>query len=258
MESRILSKIRRLNWVLSESTTGSLSYNDLSVILKEIIDANVYIADIDGNMLGVSYINAEDSSTVLGEGGTERLEVIHNQNFLSIEETAANLRGEEILRFVGEDYEMADKYHCIIPSVCGGQRMGTLIAARHGEKFDDVDIALCEYGATVVGLEIKRNMNLAAEREKALRKAVDIAIETLSFSEREALGKIMQEFSGDQGSLVASKVAAKYSLTNSVIVNALRKLESAGVLQARSLGVKGTRINITNPYLREKAEALSL
>ena len=68
----------------------------------------------------------------------------------------------------------------------------------------------------------------------------------------------MLEFSGAQGSLVASKVAAKYSLTNSVIVNALRKLESAGVLQARSLGVKGTRIYITNPYLREKAEALSL
>ena len=136
--------------------------------------------------------------------------------------------------------------------------MGTLIAARHSEKFDDVDIALCEYGATVVGIEIKRNMNLAAEREKALRKAVDIAVETLSFSEREALGKIIREFSGDHGSLVASKVAAKYSLTNSVIVNALRKLESAGVLQARSLGVKGTRINITNPYFREKAENLSI
>ena len=71
MESRILNKIRRLNWVLSESTTGSLSYNDLSVILKEIINANVYIADIDGNILGVSYENAEESSVVLDEGGSE-------------------------------------------------------------------------------------------------------------------------------------------------------------------------------------------
>ena len=73
MESRILNKIRRLNWVLSESTTGSLSYNDLSVILKEIINANVYIADIDGNILGVSYENAEESSVVLDEGGSEKL-----------------------------------------------------------------------------------------------------------------------------------------------------------------------------------------
>ena len=64
MESRILKKIRRLNWVLSETTTGNLSYSDLSVILKEVINANVYIADRDGNILGVSYKNAEDSSTI--------------------------------------------------------------------------------------------------------------------------------------------------------------------------------------------------
>ena len=153
MESRILKKIRRLNWVLSETTTGNLSYSDLSVILKEVINANVYIADRDGNILGVSYKNAEDSSTILDEKGAERLLADHNQKFLSLEETAANLCGEDVLEFTDDDYGLADKFHCIIPSLCGGQRMGTLIAARHNEKFDEVDIALCEYGATVVGLE---------------------------------------------------------------------------------------------------------
>lgn len=256
MESRILNKIRRLNWVLSESTTGSLSYNDLSVILKEIINANVYIADIDGNILGVSYENAEESSVVLDEGGSEKLIWTHNQKFLSLNQTAANLRGDEVLQFTDANYDMADKYHCIIPSICGGQRMGTLLAARHDKEFDDVDIALCEYGATVVGLEIRRNMNLAAERENALRSAVDVAIDALSFSERGAIAKILCEFQGSEGTFIASKIAAKYSITNSVIVNALRKLESAGVLKASSLGVKGTRISITNPFFREKAEKL--
>ena len=258
MESRILKKIRRLNWVLSETTTGNLSYSDLSVILKEVINANVYIADRDGNILGVSYKNAEDSSTILDEKGAERLLADHNQKFLSLEETAANSCGEDVLEFTDDDYGLADKFHCIIPSFCGGQRMGTLIAARHNEKFDEVDIALCEYGATVVGLEIRRNMNLIEERQNAMKAAVDMAIDTLSFSEKEALSKILAEFDEDEGLVVASKIASKYSITNSVIVNALRKLESAGVLKSRSLGVKGTRLKITNPYFREKGEKLSL
>ncbi|MCL8208735.1 MAG: GTP-sensing pleiotropic transcriptional regulator CodY, partial [Actinomycetia bacterium] len=36
----------------------------------------------------------------------------------------------------------------------------------------------------------------------------------------------------------------------SVIVNALRKLESAGVVETRSLGMKGTHIRVLNPRLR--------
>lgn len=256
MEGRILSKIRRLNWVLSESTTGSLSYNDLSVILREIIDANVYIADREGNILGVSYKNAEDTSTIVDEKGEERLDVYHNRKFLSINETVANLCGQDILEILGNNYGMFEKYHCIIPSSCGGQRMGTLIVTRYDKKFDDVDIALCEYGATVVGIEIKRNLNLQMEKEKMLINAVDVALDTLSFSEKDALFRVLTEFEGDEGLLVVSKVAAKHDITNSVIVNALRKLESGGVLKSRSLGMKGTRIKITNPFFRQRAEML--
>ncbi len=39
--------------------------------------------------------------------------------------------------------------------------------------------------------------------------------------------------------IVASKVADRVGITRSVIVNALRKLESAGVIESRSLGMKG-------------------
>ena len=38
--------------------------------------------------------------------------------------------------------------------------------------------------------------------------------------------------------LVASKVADKVGITRSVIVNALRKFESAGIIESRSLGLK--------------------
>jgi transcriptional pleiotropic repressor len=41
-------------------------------------------------------------------------------------------------------------------------------------------------------------------------------------------------------------------ITRSVIVNALRKFESAGVIESRSLGMKGTYIKVLNPYLLEQ------
>ena len=51
---------------------------------------------------------------------------------------------------------------------------------------------------------------------------------------------------GKEGLLVASKIADRVGITRSVIVNALRKLESAGVIESRSLGMKGTFIKVLN------------
>jgi len=251
MGKDILSKIRRLNWVLSESTTGNLSYEDLSRILSEIIDANVYILDRTGTVIGVAYNKEADSSTYENEHGVERVPEQDNEMFLAATETTPNLIGEALVQLLGADYEHKEKYHTIIPVVCGGERLGTLLLARYIDSFGDEDLALCEYGATVVGLEIRRNQQIEHARERSMRLAVDMAIETLSFSERDALDKILKSLEGDEGLIVTSKVASQYGLTNSVVVNALRKMSSAGLLESRSLGMKGTHIRIINPFLKE-------
>ena len=59
----------------------------------------------------------------------------------------------------------------------------------------------------------------------------------------------------DEDVIVASKIAAKYKLTNSVIVSALKKMESAGILETKSLGMKGTYIKVVNPYLKKTLTA---
>ena len=40
-------------------------------------------------------------------------------------------------------------------------------------------------------------------------------------------------------------------ITRSVIVNALRKLESAGIIESKSLGMKGTYIKVLKEYFLE-------
>ncbi len=250
MEKEFLEKIRKLNWVLSESTTGTLSYEDLSRILSSLIESNVYIVNREGQVLGASYIDESDTSTVENERGFLSVPEEDNLKFLDIAETKENLIGEDLVPVLGENYPLKDKFHMIVPSSCGGQRLGTLILARYGHGFNDEDVALCEYGATVVGLEIQRNLQLERAKERTLRMAVDMAFETLSYSERDALDKILGALDEDkEGIIVASKVAQQHGLTNSIIVNALKKMESAGLLETKSLGMKGTYIKIVNPYL---------
>lgn len=83
-----------------------------------------------------------------------------------------------------------------------------------------------------------------------------MAISSLSYSELEAIEHIFEELNGNEGLLVASKIADRVGITRSVIVNALRKLESAGVIESRSLGMKGTYIKVLNDKFLFELEKL--
>ena len=61
---------------------------------------------------------------------------------------------------------------------------------------------------------------------------------------------------GDEGILVASKIADRVGITRSVIVNALRKFESAGVIESRSSGMKGTYIKVLNDYIFDELDEI--
>ena len=91
-----------------------------------------------------------------------------------------------------------------------------------------------------------RSVNEENEEESRKQHIVKSAISTLSYSELEAIIHIFVELDGKEGLLVASKIADRVGITRSVIVNALRKFESAGVIESRSSGMKGTYIKVLN------------
>ena len=68
--------------------------------------------------------------------------------------------------------------------------------------------------------------------------------------------KCFQELNGLEGVLVASKIADRAGITRSVIVNALRKFESAGIIESRSSGMKGTYIKVRNNVVFEEVKKL--
>ena len=136
------------------------------------------------------------------------------------------------------------------------KRLGTLFEYRSDREYDIDDIILTEYGTTVVGLEMMRSVNEENEEEKRKVSIVRSAINTLSYSELEAILHIFDELDGNEGILVASRIADRVGITRSVIVNALRKFESAGVIESRSSGMKGTYIKVVNDVVFDELDRI--
>jgi transcriptional pleiotropic repressor len=65
---------------------------------------------------------------------------------------------------------------------------------------------------------------------------------------------VFEELQGPDGILVASKIAELAGITRSIIVTGLKKLESAGVIESKSAGMKGTKVRICNDMLIEELE----
>lgn len=108
----------------------------------------------------------------------------------------------------------------------------------------------------MVGLEMMRSVNEENEEEKRKVAIVRSAINTLSYSELEAILHIFDELDGNEGILVASRIADRVGITRSVIVNALRKFESAGVIESRSSGMKGTYIKVVNDVVFDELDRI--
>lgn len=137
-----------------------------------------------------------------------------------------------------------------IPVQSAGEFLATLVVGRPETDLSEEDWVLAEYGVTVMALAIVQAREVAQSEEVRHQMAVKIALEALSYSELAAVQQLLRELNGEQGLLITSQVADRMGITRSVIVNALRKLESAGVLETRSLGMKGTHIRVLNERLR--------
>lgn len=252
----LLNKTRKLNKILQKSGTEPVVFDDICEILSEELHSDVYVVSRRGKILGhkftYPFTTKDEYSSILEE---MKYSDDYNDTLLKIGETLVNLSADErYVLNIEKEYEGKEKITTIVPINGNRERLGTLILVSLEGEYTDEDIVLAEYSATIIGLEILRSKQLESEEDQRKNDVVDLAIQTLSYSEKEAVNHIFRELDGDEGLLVASRIADKVGITRSVIVNALRKLESAGVIKSRSLGMKGTRITILNDKLLEKLD----
>jgi len=244
----LLQKMRKVNRLLQRIGSDRVVFTDICKVLSDVVMSNVVVVGSEAKVLGISNIDEEN---LISE--ETHIDFHINDHLLSIMEVKENMPMSNIYT----DNPLSKQLNtCIIPIVAGGQRLGTLIFYKREGSYVTDDIILGEYGATIVAVEILRTVKMAHDNEERKAAIVKSAIGTLSYSELEAILHIFAKLDGPEGLLVASKIADKVGITRSVIVNALRKFESAGVIESRSLGMKGTYIKVLNDILIDELNKL--
>ncbi len=247
---QLLDKTRKIGKLLHNNNSSKVVFNDICKVMREILESNVLVISRKGKVLGVGKSEGIDSITeLIDENVGGFVDAMLNERLLGVLSTKENVN-LETLGFESPDIR---RFQAIItPIEIAGERLGTLFIYKCDRQYEIDDIILCEYGTTVVGLEMLRAINEESAEESRKVAVVKSAISTLSFS----VTHIFDELNGMEGILVASKIADRVGITRSVIVNALRKFESAGVIESRSSGMKGTYIKVLNDVLFDEIEEL--
>ena len=251
---QLLDKTRKIGELLHNNNSSKVVFNDICRVMKEILGSNVMVISRKGKVLGVDYApTVEPITEMLCDRVGDFIDNQLNDRMLAVLSTKENVN----LATLGFENIDFSRYSAVIaPIETAGERLGTLFLYKSGQFYDIDDIILCEYGTTVVGLEMLRAVNEENAEENRKVSVINSAIGTLSYSEMEAIVHIFEELDGMEGILVASKIADRVGITRSVIVNALRKFESAGVIESRSSGMKGTYIKVLNDSVYEEIDKL--
>ena len=252
MSVQLLDKTRKINKLLHNTNTTKVVFNDICEVLVETLSSNILVISRKGKVLGLGKAPEVHvlREMIAGEVG-EFVDPLFNERLLGVLSTKENVN----LSMLGFEGNGVDKMVGIInPIEIAGERLGTVFAYRENSTYDIDDIIVSEYGTTVVGLEMMRSVDEENAEDERRIQVVQSAFSTLSYSEMEAIIHIFDELDGMEGNLVASKIADRVGITRSVIVNALRKFESAGVIESRSSGMKGTYIKVLNDYIFDEIE----
>lgn len=253
----LLNKTRKITSILQrsvESLDADLPYDTMAAQLADIIDCNSCIIDARGTLLGYAMKYKTNNDRVEEFFKAKQFPDSYVKAASRVYDTEANLPVDSDLTIfpVESNDSYPDGLTTIAPIYGGGMRLGSLIIWRNDKEFLEDDLILIEIANTVVGIQL---LNLQTENlEETIRQqtAVNMAVNTLSYSEMKAVTAILGELDGDEGRLTASVIADRIGITRSVIVNALRKLESAGIIESRSLGMKGTYLKVINKGIFDK------
>ncbi len=254
MSLQLLDKTRKINKLLHNNNSHKVVFNDICLVLSDILESNILVISKKGKVLGIKNRNDFPAlSELIRDSVGGHIDNTLNERFLNVLSTQENV---SLLTFGFESESVSDYEAIITPINIAGERLGTLFIYKKNSKYTIDDIILSEYGTTVVGLEMLRSVNEESAEENRKIQIVRSAISTLSFSELDAIKHIFSELDGNEGVLVASKIADRVGITRSVIVNALRKFESAGVIESRSSGMKGTYIKVLNDVVFDELKKL--
>lgn len=245
MSLELLDKTRKIYRLLNRQESDKIDFNDFCRMLSQEMEVNVLLLSRKGKILGMRMrkdIPVIPQLQDVSYGSCLKKDI--HERILNILSTKENVN----LLTLGFDFDQIQDYQAMVAPVnMAGKRLGTLFVYRRGAGFSIDDIILTEYGMTVIGLAMQRAESEEISEEQHKENDVSAAIRTLSKLEAKAMLYVLDELEeSDTNMLITSRLADQVGITRSVIVNGLKKCESAGIISTRSAGMKGTSIRLLN------------
>lgn len=256
MSVELLDKTRSINALLQgELKDDRVVFNDLCQILSDHFNGNVLVISKNGKVLGAA-LNDESIklNSLIIHNVNEYIDEFLNKRLNGILCTKENVNLETLGFTKSESSNLAA---IVTPILISGKRLGHLFIYRKNNIFSIDDIILSEYGASVVGLETMRADKEKVDRTEIMRANVKAALSTLSVTEAVAIKEIITNLPEEGGIVVTSSLSTKLDITRSIIVNAIKKFASAGIIDAHSGGMKGTYIKVTNKLIYDELKSIN-
>ena len=154
---QLLDKTRKIGKLLHNNNSSKVVFNDICKVMKDILNSNILVISKKGKVLGIGNMAGIDVIDELLEntvGGF--IDSMLNERLLAVLSTKENVN----LTTLGFERTDITRFQAVItPIEIAGERLGTLFVYKCREQYDIDDIILCEYGSTVVGLEMLRAVN---------------------------------------------------------------------------------------------------
>ena len=242
MSVELLDNTRRIEKLLHDYSAPRIEFSDICRLMSDILKSDVYVIGQRGRVLGCATVPGdpiipEFASVVTGSRLNQKI----NQRLANVLSTSENT--DPALYGI----DNPNHCHCLVsPVILSGSRLGTLlVVVREGALSID-DIIICEFGATVIGMEIFRSLKEEKAADLRSEQNVKMVVATLSRSEMSALRAMLAKVRSGENVIVGTAVADEIGVARASVVNALKKCVSAGILETKSGGRNGTSIRVLN------------
>lgn len=114
----------------------------------------------------------------------------------------------------------------------------------------EYNVLKANYSFLLFAVKIIKEKILLEKMTALYKNVVNSAVNGLTKKELEGICVVLDSVDKNSGNIVISDISKKYNITRSIIINGLKKLECAGIIEMYSKGVGGTNIKLLYSGIR--------
>ncbi len=256
----VVDKIHQLNTVFGKSTSTVIPLSTLCDELCEIVGCNIFLFDKKGHIFAHSVYKGYTCPYIFDSLEDKQLPNYYLEQFAdkkatNIYEPCPSCTLEDVSKCAFDD-----RYYSIYPVFSNFEKVAGLLFMRYNDAFTSSDEVLCEYTSAIVTIEMTRQEHEKIHQTAYKAAQAQLAVNSLTNSEKNAVAEILNIVNKENGSaeIFLNAIAAQTYVTHSTVTSALKKLEAAGVIETKSMGVKGKFVQVINDNLTNYASNLTL